>query len=46
MTQIEKLIACANCARPAREKEAEDLGWRYWSDGRHLNLICPLLRAP
>jgi hypothetical protein len=40
--QTEKLIACANCARPVREKEVEDLGWRYWSDGRDLHLICPL----
>lgn len=42
MAQTENLVACANCARPVREKEAEALGWRYWSDGRDLHLICPL----
>jgi hypothetical protein len=42
VTQTEKLIARANCDRPVREREAEDLGWRYWSDGRNLHLICPL----
>jgi hypothetical protein len=42
MTQTDKLIACANCARPVREDDAETLGWRYWSDGLDLHLICPL----
>jgi hypothetical protein len=42
VTQTEKLLACAHCARPVREREADDLGWRYWSDGRNLHLICPL----
>jgi hypothetical protein len=41
VTHSEKLIACANCARPVRENEAEDLGWCYRSDRRHLHLICP-----
>ena len=43
MTQTDKkLVHCPNCARPVREAEAEGLGWRYWIDGRELNLICPL----
>jgi hypothetical protein len=35
-------MACVNCGRPVREADAEDLGWRYWSDGRDLHLICSL----
>lgn len=28
--------------RPVREEDAEDLGWRYWSDGvGELHLFCP-----
>jgi hypothetical protein len=45
MTQTEPLIHCANCARPVREDDAKDLGWRYWSDGRDLHPICPLCAA-
>jgi hypothetical protein len=39
---MEKLVTCANCGRPVREADAEGLGWRYWSDGSALHLICPL----
>jgi len=42
VTQTEKLLECANCSRPVREADAEDLGWRYWPDGRDLHLICAL----
>ena len=38
----EKLLVCANCSRPVREGEAEALGWRHWSDGLDLHLICAL----
>ena len=31
-----------NCSRPVREADAEELGWRYWSDGVDLHLICAL----
>jgi hypothetical protein len=35
-------VTCSNCGRHVREPEAESLGWRYWSDGKELHLICPL----
>ena len=37
MPQTDKLITCANCARPVREGDAKDAGWRYWSDGIDLH---------
>ena len=40
--QTEPLLECANCSRPVREQDAEALGWRYWSDGEDLHLICAL----
>jgi DNA-directed RNA polymerase subunit RPC12/RpoP len=40
MAHTQKLVECANCGRPVREADAEDLGWRYWSDGKDLHLIC------
>lgn len=33
MALTEILIECANCRRPVREADAEDLGWRYYGDG-------------
>ena len=42
MTQTEVLITCANCGRPCREADAKEAGWRYWSDGIDLHLICAL----
>ena len=42
VAQTEPLLACANCSRPVRERDAESLGWRYWSDGIDLHLICAL----
>jgi hypothetical protein len=38
----ERLVECASCRRPVREADADELGWRYWSDGRGLHLICAL----
>jgi hypothetical protein len=31
--QTDILITCANCGRPGREPDAEELGWRFYSDG-------------
>ena len=42
MTQTEVMITCANCGRPCREADAKEAGWRYWSDGIDLHLICAL----
>ena len=42
VAQTQKLIECTNCGRPVREADAEELGWRYWSDGLDLHLICSL----
>ena len=42
MPQTEPLLECANCSRPVRERDAESLGWRYWSDDVDLHLICAL----
>jgi hypothetical protein len=42
MAHTQKLVECANCGRPIREADAEDLGWTYWSDGVDLHLICAL----
>jgi len=42
VTQTEKLAECAKCSRPVRAADAEELGWRCWSDGEALRLICPL----
>ena len=42
MTQTEVIITCANCGRPCREADAKEAGWRAWSDGRDLHLICAL----
>ena len=33
MTQTDLLIACSDCERPVRESAAQDLGWRFYSDG-------------
>jgi hypothetical protein len=42
VAQTEKLIECANCGRPVHKAEAKAAGWRYWSDGIDLHLICAL----
>jgi hypothetical protein len=42
VTQTDIIIMCANCSRPVREADAEQAGWRYWSDGLDLHLICSL----
>jgi hypothetical protein len=42
VTQTDPLVECANCRRPVRETDAEALGWRFWSDGIDLHLICAL----
>ena len=42
MPQTDIVITCANCGRPVREAEAKEAGWRYWSDGIDLHLICAL----
>ena len=35
-------LTCANCGARASEAEAEDSGWRYWSDGvGGLHAFCP-----
>jgi hypothetical protein len=33
MPPTDILIECANCGRPVRESEAEEAGWRFYSDG-------------
>lgn len=33
MTRPDILIECANCSQPVHEADAEDLGWRFYSDG-------------
>lgn len=40
--QTDILIECANCGRVGHEAAAKEAGWRYWSDGVDLHLICPL----
>jgi hypothetical protein len=42
MTQTEVLITCANCGRPCREADAKEAGWRYWSNGSDLHVMCSL----
>ena len=42
VTQTEPLIVCAKCGRPCREAETKEAGWRNWSDGTDLHLICAL----
>lgn len=42
MIQTEMLL-CANCSRPVRKSEANDAGWRYFSDGAgELHPFCGL----
>ena len=42
VTQTDIVITCANCGRPGREADPKEAGWRCWSDGIDLHLICAL----
>ncbi len=45
VTQTAPLLSCANCSSTIFEREAKAAGWRYWSDGVDLHLICAACAA-